>query len=488
MHLRRFGSRLLLALGIGFLCPRAPGAQPAIQHDEVGCLPRGEFTELLAKVQPASSIRAVKMYFRSSLYPEFYFVAMSPNDSGAFAAVMPMPTDETTRVVYYFEAVDLAFQTARSVETEALVSGESGCRRGPGAAAFSGGMPEILLGPAQAGAPAIPAGFQAAGITGFLTSTGVVTTSGGIGAVVAVGAAAGAAAGVGVLVTNGGGVSSTTSAPQGAGAGNSSSTSSASTAPTTSVGGGSTSTSSGPTTTSTPATTTSAPASTSISTSTTAPPALTACFTWQAVGNCRVFFDSCSTPESSIARYEWRMLGPPVPEPPQVESFTFSFEADARCRGTMTFNHPVRLTVYDESGRSDSAQQNVTVRSSAASLTDDGATALLSFRSRVIPFAPLEGSLGRMIVNGTQLQPIAGAFPTAYQVAVGRGVVRIEAEVLNEIAPGSLLELDFSASEHIVPGSLRPESGAVVSADQRRIVFRLDGGRGESLRFRLEAR
>ncbi len=104
-------SRVALSLGIALAFVRTLAAQPQIEHEDAGCIPREEFTRLLARVHPPSSIRAVKLYFRSSLYPEFYFIAMSPNDAGAFEAVMPMPSNETTKVVYYFEAVDVSFQT-----------------------------------------------------------------------------------------------------------------------------------------------------------------------------------------------------------------------------------------------------------------------------------------------------------------------------------------------------------------------------------------
>ncbi len=467
-------------------------SQPEIEHEDAGCIPRGEFTRFAARVSPPSSIRAVKLYFRSSLFPEFYFVPMSLNEAGAFEAVMPMASDETTRVVYYFEAVDLSFQTSRSEEIEVSVSDDLGCRRGPGAVALPGGSPAIMVGAVQAGAPAIPAGFQATGITGFLSAGGAVTSTGGIGVGVAVGAAAGAAAGVGLLVSNGG--ADSTEVPQGGG--NTTSTSSASTSTTTSIGVGSTTSSSGPSTSSILETTTSTGGSTTTSSGpstssipqTTTVPSLTACYTWQALGNCRVFFDSCSTPASSIARYEWRMLGPPVPEPPQVESFSFSFEADPRCQGTMTFNHPVRLTVYDGFGGSGSVQQNVSVRSGASSRTDGGASAILSFRSLLATQPPNENARGQIVVNSMRLLPSSGASPTTHEMRVRAGTVQIEVTLVSGVTAGSLWELDFSSSESVVPGSLRAESGAVSTAEPRRIVFRLNGDRGETFRFRLETR
>ena len=506
-----------LTLAAALLFASSLAAQPVIEHDNVDCLPRGEFTQFLTSIQPPSTIRAAKLYFRSNLYPEFYFVAMSLDAAGSFRAVMPLPSAETTKVLYYIEAVDLSFQTSRSEELEVNVSDDSGCRRGPGAVLFPGGSPAIVVGATQAGIPAIPAGFQASGITGFLTASGGIaaTGGGGIGIGVAVGAAAGAAAGVGVILAGGGqsdGAASTspttTAPPLGGGSTNSTPTATSSVpitttssagSTTTTVTGAPTSTSSTPSTSSTTSTsstpsTSSAPSTSTIptttrpstTTTTTTPSPLTACFEWQALGNCRALFDSCSTPEPLIQRYEWRMLGPPVPEPPQVESFTFNFEADPRCRGTMSFNHPVRLTVFDSLGRSASVQQNVSVQPGATYRTDGGTSGILSFKSQLAAL-PADGrARGQIVVNGVRLAPSDNASASRHAIRVGVGIVRIEATLLTPVTPGSLWELDFSSSASIVPGSLKAEGGATVGAADGRIAFRLNGDLGETLRLRLE--
>jgi hypothetical protein len=505
---RRLGG---LTLAATLLLSASLEAQPRIGHEDVECLPRGEFTRLLASIQPASTIRAAKLYFRSSLYPEFYFVAMSRDAAGAFGAVLPLPAAETTKVVYYIEAVDQSFQTSRSDELEVSVSDDSGCRRGPGAVLFPGGSPAIVVGAAQAGIPAIPAGFQATGITGFLSATGGVAAmgGGGIGIGVGVGAAAGAAVGIGVLVAGGGeedGPSTSTAStapPLGGGSATSTSPSTSSipvtttspgSAPTTTSTGSSTTTTS--TSTGSPTTSSSSPATSTIptttvppsTTTTTAAPPLSACFTWQALGKCQVSFDSCSTPVNLIQRHQWRMLGPPVPEPPQVQSFTFDFAADPRCRGTTSFNHPVRLTVFDSLGRSDAVQQNVSVRPGSTLRGDEGASAILSFQSRLVAL-PADGSArGQIAVNGARLAPSDNSSASLHEVRVGAGVVRIEATLSTPVSPGSLWELDFSSSASLVAGSLKAEGGAVVGADERRIVFRLRGDRGETFRLRVTIR
>jgi hypothetical protein len=183
------------------------------------------------------------------------------------------------------------------------------------------------------------------------------------------------------------------------------------------------------------------------------------------------------------------MLGPPVPEPPQVESFTFNFEADSRCRDTMSFNHPVRLTVFDSLGRSDSVQQNVTVQSGATYRTDDGTSStILAFGSQLAA-PPADGrARGQIVVNGARLPPSDNSSASRHEVRVGVGIVRIEVTLLTQVPPGSLWELDFSSSTSLVAGSLKPEAGTTVGADGRRVVFRLNGDRGETFRLRLSVR
>jgi hypothetical protein len=48
--------------------------------------------------------------------------------------------------------------------------------------------------------------------------------------------------------------------------------------------------------------------------------------------------------------------------------------------------------------------------------------------------------------------------------------------------------MDFSSTEALVPGSFRAERGTMVSATEGRVLFRLNGGAGEALRFRFELR
>jgi hypothetical protein len=473
------------------------GAQPSVEPSDVRCISREAFTELAAAIEPPGSIRSAKLYFRSAVFSDFYFVDMKlDSGSGSFRAVLPLPTAETDRVVYYVEAVDVSFQTARSRDFQVTVS--NGCRPGPGGLLFSGRDPGIVVGALRAGAPALPAGFQATGIAGFVSAAGSVAgAGGGIGLPVILGAAAGAATGVGVLVAAGSESGSTSTGASGGpltpggptGGGSSVSTT---TAPTSSTGGPSSPSSTTTTTiTGSPSPPSTTSTSSSPSTTSSVAPAVTACFTSSPLGGCKVDFASCSTPESAITRYEWRMLGPPpVPEPPQVPRFTFAFDADPRCAGTNDFNRPVRLTVYDADGGSAAVQENVLVRPGprASVRPEPSSVTRLSFESELVA-TPADGSVrGRVLVEGSPLALTDNGSPLLYEIGVGEREISVEASLLTPAPAGSLWVMDFSATDRVIPGSLRVERGTVSSVTERRIAFRLSGLAGETMRFRLELR
>lgn len=161
----------------------------AVQHEGLDCFAKDRFPVLDANIQPTERVQSGRVYFRAAQYPDFYYVEMVQNDYG-FEAVLPKPSPETEEVIYYVEAVDLDFNNAQTPEYAPEVTEDDSCRRRrPAAAYFPGADPQIVVGATVAGAPAVPAGFEAVGITGFISATGVAT-----GAVAAAGAGAGASA------------------------------------------------------------------------------------------------------------------------------------------------------------------------------------------------------------------------------------------------------------------------------------------------------
>jgi uncharacterized repeat protein (TIGR01451 family) len=151
---------------------------------------------LSATIAPSDDIRTARVYFRSDKYPDFYYVDMT-SEGDSFQAILPMPSDETSRVIYYLEATDVAYASNRSVQYDVdVVEDADECRRrDPGVAYFTGDNPGIVIGALQTGAPAIPPGFLAQGIVSTAAGGGL-----GAGAAVAIAAGGAGAVAVGVLV------------------------------------------------------------------------------------------------------------------------------------------------------------------------------------------------------------------------------------------------------------------------------------------------
>jgi len=191
-----------------------PSMPTGIDHSGIECLTHDHFPRVDAGIQPGDEVQTSRVYFRSDKYPDFYYVEMTKEHPTIddFQAVLPKPGPETERIIYYLESVDTKFESLQTPEFAPEVIAAEECRR-RGAPAWFEGDPSIVIGATQPGAAAIPPGFQAIGITGFVNSLGVLSSIGGgaaggivgstAGAVLVVGGGAAAAA-TGVVVATGG--------------------------------------------------------------------------------------------------------------------------------------------------------------------------------------------------------------------------------------------------------------------------------------------
>ncbi len=185
-----------------------------IEHQELECLVRDMFPIVDADISPGDEVQTSRVYFRSDKYPDFYYVEMVAKNPTIddFRAVLPKPGAETERIYYYLEAIDSNFDSLQTPEFDPAVLDVEDCDVDP-AAMYNGADPEIVIGATTGGAAAIPPGFQALGITGFVSSIGVLTTVGGAaaatggivstGLVLVVAGGTAAAAGTVVVTTTG---------------------------------------------------------------------------------------------------------------------------------------------------------------------------------------------------------------------------------------------------------------------------------------------
>lgn len=166
-----------------------------IEHSALECLQHDQFPLVDSVVRPGPDVEVCRVYFRSDKYPDFYYVdaKVIPETPEDFRAILPKPSPETERIIYYVEAVDNLYQISQTSEADPEVTDDA-CRRDP-EAYYQEGTPEIVVGATSTGAAAVPPGFQALGITGFISAAGVSS------AVTVAAAAGGAAAGAAGLST-----------------------------------------------------------------------------------------------------------------------------------------------------------------------------------------------------------------------------------------------------------------------------------------------
>lgn len=440
----------------------------AIAHRGMTCIPEEDFAVVAAELPATSQLRSVKLYFRSVLYADFYYVEMSPH-AEFYVGILPQPSEETREVVYYIEAVDSAFEIARSPEF--VVPVREPCSQRRSAVAYLGEEGGIVVGSTTSGASPVPPGFKAIGVIGTITAAGITSTAGGgigAGSLVVAGAAAGGAAGAVVVATseNEEEPSTTTS-----------STSVTGGAPTTAPPGTTSApgTTTAPSTTTSPGTTTTAPTTTSTPTSST-PPAPVACFnvTNTSVSLCRLELDaSCST--GPIDTYEWVLdaggaLNGPVSETGQVVSHQYALFP--LCTNTEVTNV---LTVRGPGGTN-------TVSKSFRFLLQRTQTTTFDSRIAVSLTGEVEDPATRISVTlGSTTRTISGPSETTLLFAGRAGVNVFEARADSAFEGAASLTLDFAATDGFVPGSIVVERGEALALTGTMVVFRL-----APIRFRFQ--
>ena len=152
-------------------------AVPIITKAEVKCIAGVPYPIISASIRAADEVQIAKVYFRAAQGEDFYFVEMASQERG-YKAILPVPSDETNRVIYYVEAVSASFEAGRTEEYEAPVRDDCDEDR------FLGDDPGIVIYAVAEGAP-IPTGFLSTGVSTTVSATGVataVTGGGGLGA------------------------------------------------------------------------------------------------------------------------------------------------------------------------------------------------------------------------------------------------------------------------------------------------------------------
>lgn len=162
---RQLGYLLLGAslCGPGAAAAGQPPAEIALDP-AIECWSHSEFPVLGAMVTPPEGVVRSRLYFRCSLYPDYYFVDLAAETPG-FRGPAPQAEEACPQVHYYVEALGSDYSSVRTEERVVDVAGRDECRRrDPGAAWFSGDNPNIFLG--SLGTAGMAPGFKTLGIVG----------------------------------------------------------------------------------------------------------------------------------------------------------------------------------------------------------------------------------------------------------------------------------------------------------------------------------
>ncbi len=128
-------------------------------------------------------------------------------------------------------------------------------------------------------------------------------------------------------------------------------------------------------------------------------------------------------------------------------------------------------------GRQDQTTQFVVVEDSSSVNPSD-----VTFTSQLeLP----EGNSGQISLNATEIVATVAPAPQRYRLRAYAQENVVDARLLTRPNGPGQWQFDFSNSQGFVPGSLRVDSGQVLSLDSRRVVFRVGEGAGPRIRFRF---
>jgi len=150
-----------------FLAAPVASSAITIEHAGVTCLVAGQFPRFEARLSPAESVGHARLHFRPDATEKWYAVVMKP-EGLVFSAVIPKPKKRLKKLNYYIDATNAALVPTRTEEFAPSVdSGPLACKD----KVMAGTVPSATVAlEVPAGAPTVPPGFDAEGVTALATT------------------------------------------------------------------------------------------------------------------------------------------------------------------------------------------------------------------------------------------------------------------------------------------------------------------------------
>ena len=178
----------VVAMLVALALPASAMAEMTIRDAETECIGNQPFPVIEATVDP--SPQEARVYFRAAGAADYYYIQMAGGD-GQFQGVLPVPSSETSRIVYYVEAVSASADASRTPDFEAEVREEGACD----GRLYLGADPQIVIHSTVSGGAALPQGFLSNGVAATVSTAGVSSAVAPV-VVAAGGLSAGAIAGI----------------------------------------------------------------------------------------------------------------------------------------------------------------------------------------------------------------------------------------------------------------------------------------------------
>ena len=165
----------VLSASLSFATPEQTpiATPPTMTLDGSSCVVAGLYPQLQTVIVPADKVVKARLYFKSGLSSEVFYVDMVPG-VGNYSATLPRPTVQASPITFWVEVTGVDYGQTRSAEKQMVVVKKAPDCKGKLAAVASSGPATAL---SATGAAGLPAGF-AAGVGG--AAAGGAAAGGGI--------------------------------------------------------------------------------------------------------------------------------------------------------------------------------------------------------------------------------------------------------------------------------------------------------------------
>ena len=112
----------VLSASLSFATPeQTPTATPpTMTVDGSTCVIAGQYPQIQTVIVPADKVVKARLYFKSGLSPEVFYVDMVPG-IGNYSGTLPLPTVQASPITFWVEVTGADYGQTRSAESQAVV-------------------------------------------------------------------------------------------------------------------------------------------------------------------------------------------------------------------------------------------------------------------------------------------------------------------------------------------------------------------------------